>query len=161
MTTKQCFKCKKILPLDLFYKHNMMADGRVNKCKECNKADVRKNRADKIGYYLEYDRARANIPKRVKAREKYSKTEIGKRVLLNAKKKWTENNLIKRAASHIVGNAVRDGKLIKQYVCSACGEDKKRIHGHHDDYSYPMTVRWLCSKCHCYWHKLNGSGING
>lgn len=161
MTTKQCFKCKKILPLELFYKHPMMADGRVNKCKECNKADVRNNRADKLNYYLEYDRARANIPKRVNARSAYSNTANGKLSHSLSKKKWIENNLLKRSASTIIGNAIRDGKLTKQYACSVCGEDKKRIHGHHDDYAYPMTVRWLCQKCHIAWHKLNGSGVNG
>jgi hypothetical protein len=36
---KQCFKCKKVKILDMFYKHPDMPDGHVNKCKECNKID--------------------------------------------------------------------------------------------------------------------------
>lgn len=40
---KQCKKCKKIKPLDNFYKHKGMADGHVNTCKEC-----------KINYAKEY-----------------------------------------------------------------------------------------------------------
>ena len=40
---KKCFKCQKELPLTEFYKHPKMPDGHVNKCKECNKNDVRGN----------------------------------------------------------------------------------------------------------------------
>lgn len=40
---KKCFKCGNILPLTEFYKHPQMPDGHVNKCKNCNKADVRGN----------------------------------------------------------------------------------------------------------------------
>lgn len=43
MTTKKCFKCNLEKKLDDFYKHPQMPDGRVNKCKECNKNDVREN----------------------------------------------------------------------------------------------------------------------
>ena len=158
---KNCFKCGLLKELKEFYKHPQMPDGYVNKCKECNKKDVRENRKLKIDYYTEYEKNRANLPHRVKAREDYSKTDGGKIAGNRAKKKWVEDNLIKRSASTIVGNAVRDGRLIKSKTCESCGSGHTRIHGHHDDYNYPMIVRWLCPKCHNKWHKENGSGING
>jgi hypothetical protein len=59
---KKCFKCSRELPLSAFYKHPAMADGHVNKCKDCNKADVRENREKKLDYYREYDRGgRTNL----------------------------------------------------------------------------------------------------
>ena len=161
MATKICFKCDKEFPMKEFYKHPQMSDGHVNKCKECNKSDVNKNRALKIDYYLEYDRARASNPNRVSARLAYSKTIAGKNSSTRAKARWTESNQIKRAASTIVGNAVRDRRLIKPSICSECNKNSSRIHGHHDDYAYPMTVRWMCAKCHCIWHKINGHAKNG
>lgn len=144
----------------MFYKHPEMKDGRVNKCKECNKKDVRENRTLKLDYYREYDKARAFNPNRVLARDEYAKTDAGKLAFNRAKHKWNDNNVIKRHASNLVNNAVRDGKLIKSSKCECC-DNTHRLHGHHDDYAYPLNVRWLCSKCHCAWHKLNGSAKNG
>jgi len=138
-----------------------MSDGHVNKCKECTKSDVRQNRADNIYYYKEYDRKRANSPKRVDARYAYSKTDQGKLAGNKAKINWTENNKIKRSAANILNNAVRDGRIEKRYFCEECGTDNTRINGHHDDYQFPLLVRWLCSKCHSAWHKANGEGLNG
>lgn len=158
--TKTCFKCSKILPLDSFYKHPSMPDGRVNKCKECTKHDVRENRKDKIEYYREYDKSRANNPSRVNARSEYAKTPNGKLAHKKAKAAWKQKNAIKLYASTLINNYVRDGKIIKPESCSNCGCSSKRIHGHHDDYAHPTVVRWLCPKCHTLWHKENGEGDN-
>lgn len=48
-------------------------------------------------------------------------------------------------ARQIVGNAVRSGKIIKG-VCSVCGSSE--TFAHHDDYSKPLSVIWLCRKHH-------------
>lgn len=41
--------------------------------------------------------------------------------------------------------AVNLGKL-KRMPCEVCGDPKS--HGHHEDYSKPLDVQWLCSKHH-------------
>ena len=157
---KQCFKCGEVKPLSDFYKHPMMADGHLNKCKECNKKDVRENRKNNIEYYRRYDQKRSMHPKRVQGRKLYAASEQGKISHRKARQKWNEENLIKRAASTIVNNAVRDGKLKKPNQCEFCGSFNNVIHGHHDDYAKPLEVRWLCPTCHNQWHKENGEGAN-
>ena len=49
-------------------------------------------------------------------------------------------------AHRLVARAVRRGELIRPATCSKCG-DGGRIHAHHDDYSKPLDVRWLCHGC--------------
>ena len=157
---KKCFKCGESKDLSLFYKHKQMKDGHLNKCKECSKKDVQTNYRENIDHYKEYERSRASLPHREKLRKDYAKTPQGKERGCIAKRKWAKRNPIKRMASHIVGNAVRDGKLIKPKSCEFCLSEPLRLHGHHDDYAFPLSVRWLCPGCHNKWHKENGEGIN-
>jgi len=42
-------------------------------------------------------------------------------------------------------SAVRNGAIQRQ-PCEACGQGNAE--GHHDDYSRPLEVRWLCRPCH-------------
>ena len=48
-------------------------------------------------------------------------------------------------ARDIVKSALRSGK-IKQEKCEVCGDQNS--HAHHDDYSKPLEIRWLCPKHH-------------
>jgi len=133
MTKKKCFKCGAEKPLTDFYKHPQMADGRVNKCKECNKRDVRENRADKVEYYRKYDVDRFKNDPAVRER------------IAKVSRDWNKKHPDRYKAHTAVGNAVRDGRLIKK-PCEVCGADY--VHGHHDDYSKPLDVRWLCPAHH-------------
>ena len=44
--------------------------------------------------------------------------------------------------------AVVSGELQYPDACERCGRVTRDIHGHHDDYSKPLDVRWLCVVCH-------------
>lgn len=155
-----CSICKEEKPLDDYYDHPAGKHGKLNRCKPCHRAASRKNRANRIDYYRDYDKHRAMQPHRIATRLRYQDTEEGKEATERAKKKWLLANPLKRAAQVSVGNAVRDGKLEKLKSCEECGVSNVRIHGHHDDYAKPLNVRWLCSQCHSDWHKENGEGLN-
>lgn len=135
--SKKCFKCNIVKPLSEFYKHSAMADGHVNKCKECNKNDVTANRNKNIEKFRQYDRERAKIPERIKAN-----TEITRA--------WRAEDLRRQVAHSQVSKAVRNGGLVRQ-PCCRCGETKTVAH--HEDYDKPLEVVWLCQPCHKQRHK--------
>lgn len=62
--------------------------------------------------------------------------------------RWPE----KLAARRMVTNAIKVGTL-KRCPCSVCGQ-VEMVHAHHDDYSKPLDVIWLCSKHHGERHRL-------
>ena len=63
---KTCFKCNTVRPLMDFYKHPAMADGHLNKCKQCTKNDVSEHRINNLEKVRQYDRDRAKNPERRK-----------------------------------------------------------------------------------------------
>jgi hypothetical protein len=111
-----------------------MGDGRLNKCKECTKRDVSANYRANVDHYVKYERERNATPTRRAARYDYLRN-----------KRSSE----KRLANIAVGNAVRDGRLTKR-PCEKCG--KLPAEAHHDDYSKPLDVRWLCRPHHLEYH---------
>lgn len=81
---------------------------------------------------------------REKNKEKYN---LYQREYLKKNKKYSANK--------IVYYAVKLGILSKPEKCEICNE-KKDLQGHHENYSKPLEVKWLCRICHCKQHgKLN------
>jgi hypothetical protein len=62
---------------------------------------------------------------------------------------WQARNPEKSAAQRKLRSAVRWGK-IKRGVCIVCGSPKTQ--GHHEDYSKPLDVIWLCHQHHTELH---------
>lgn len=81
----------------------------------------------------------------------YTSTAVGKSNLRKAvyksiaKLKWKQDARIK------VRDAIRAGKMSRPETCQSCNK-KCKPHGHHDDYTKPLEVRWLCVTCHALVH---------
>jgi hypothetical protein len=144
MSRKACFKCGQVKNLTEFYKHPHMSDGRLNKCKECTKQDVRRNYRVNIEHYQGYERNRAMLPHRVASRKRYQRTSVGRAAVRRAHAASRARYPEKIAANIMVSNAIRNGKLIR-LSCEVCGV---KAQAHHDDYTKPLEVRWLCVKHH-------------
>ena len=57
---------------------------------------------------------------------------------------------VKHRAQRRVRAAVRDGKIVRG-PCEVCGTEP--TDGHHDDYTQPLNVRWLCREHHAALHR--------
>lgn len=57
----------------------------------------------------------------------------------------------RKQVAYILHNAIRSGE-IKRLPCGVCGEEP--ADGHHDDYSKPLEVQWLCRKHHGEHHAM-------
>ncbi len=134
----RCNTCGGVKPAWDFYQSN------GSHCKSCVRARV-KARARANPKVHAYDRAR-------------SKTAEKKAAIRKTVKAWRQNNPNAYRAQTALGNALRDGK-IKRQPCEVCGAEK--VHAHHDDYSRPLEVRWLCPLHHQRHHADTGvSGKN-
>lgn len=133
---QECFCCHKTKQLSEFYKHKLMANGHIGKCKECSKAAVRQNYAKNIKHYAEYDKLRSSMEERNRRR-------------VERQRELRKLNPEKYLARLAVSNAIRHGELLKQH-CECCGDEKAEAH--HDDYNKPLDVIWLCFSCHLKQH---------
>lgn len=142
---KTCFKCNSPKPLSDFYAHSGMSDGRLGKCKECCKKFAETHRRTpvvrkRMKLYL---KVYSSLPAAVAQRRLYALEHP--EVVRAARARWAKKNLEKVAAKNAVDVAVRQGKIVKT-PCGVCG--KKKVEGHHKDYSKPLEVEWLCKKHH-------------
>lgn len=94
------------------------------------------------------DRARyyRNRAKRRAAMDAYH--DANRERVADHKRAWAERNPEKIKAQNAVGSAIRDGLLTRGRCASSGPECSGQIEGHHEDYSKPLEVVWLCTFHH-------------
>ena len=133
MTTKICGKCKQEKPLDEFHANGLKLRSR---CKSCANQDTRLYGL--TGYYRNYH---GEYDKQPVVKERRTK-----RV---ARDKWRPDIVAKNAARTFTNHEIRAGRLTRE-PCSICGQEPGEAH--HEDYSHPEKIRWLCKPCHVQAH---------
>jgi hypothetical protein len=142
---KKCFKCLEFKDIDDFYKHSKMADGHLNKCKTCSQKDC----SDRIKI-KSLDRDWILKEKlRCRIKSNLNRKSLTKEEKKQSQDKYCEKYPEKLLAHRAVYKAIKNGNLIK-LTCEICGEIKSEAH--HDDYSKPLDIRWLCDYDHKQFH---------
>jgi len=163
---KPCKTCSRVLPLEQYPLDVRTGDGHSGVCGECTRvrwrAWARRNR-DRINalarlYYrrnpeaakakaVKWRRANPQAARLINRRFKAAKREK----LKEYDKQYAAANPHKIRAQSAVACAVLRGRLIRQdcEICGAChGRDGQIVNAHHEDYSRPLEVRWLCARHH-------------
>jgi hypothetical protein len=141
---KKCKICGEVKALEEFYKQPTSRDGHDSKCKicTCKVAEERRIRlsADPAWLLREAERHRAKTAKYIaEGRAKKLTTEKQRERL----KKHRDANPLKNKARNLVNNSLKRGDITSQ----PCWCEKK-AQAHHDDYSKPLDVIWLCRRHH-------------
>lgn len=129
---KTCTKCGETKPLEGFHKNADGKFGRRSQCKTCLAQDRNRRYAE-------------NPEKDREIRRRWTKANPEKNREIH--RRWKKANPEKHVAKNAVKYAIRAGKLVRPDHCSKCGK-RCKPHGHHDDYSRKLDVRWLCPLCH-------------
>ena len=132
---KTCTQCKQIKSQDDFHYKNKALGLRQSYCKLC---------------YKKYDNYRYNFKREIRLRQLKESYERNKHKWAEKTRKSRELYPEKWKARQTLRNAIASGKVIK-YPCQTCGDIKS--HGHHEDYSKPLEVLWLCAKHHMEKHR--------
>jgi hypothetical protein len=109
-------------------------------CKPCYRNKVTQYRKTNISRIRKYDRDRGN-------RQNSS-------YLSEHRKKYPIQTKAQRKVAYEISKGT-----IKEEPCEIC-QSEIRLHAHHDDYSKPLKIRWLCAAHHKQWHRDNGEGLN-
>lgn len=152
------------------WKSKTIADGR---CPQCGKRDTGGKSCDTcVKKKKEWDRqynSRNKESLKEKARIRYEDNREKRIAAVTAWqsgpgrekrngyiRSWRTRNPEKARVHAMVCKAIGCGKLIRQ-PCEVCGNSKSDAH--HDDYSKPFDIRWLCRQHHKDLHKKLKDGF--
>lgn len=137
-----CKKCLIEKNDEEFYKHSEMKTRMLNFCKSCVRERVSNF------YHNNSDSMRKKEKERYQNRKNDPKYKaISRKSTLNYRKRHK-----------IAYKIYKKLYAMRPKHCQHCGiEDSKvyAIHAHHDDYSQPLKVIWLCPLCHSKIHNQN------
>src|SRR4051812_26186703 len=115
-------------------------------CPKCQRRDAARERYQQMTVDERREMVGRRDIEKIRARDRV-RNSLPHRVshITSNTKQWREKNPDRYAAHNAVAYAVRTGAITKE-PCEVCGEI--RAHGHHDDYTKPLEVRWLCAAHH-------------
>lgn len=133
---KKCSHCGETKSLADFYSDNRTPDGLKCQCKACHiEGSIRTRNKDKA--------RENNVLYMRRAREK-DISKFQKREREYSQKRARDEHY---KARYILNNAIKRNRVARPEKCSVCGKSGL-IEGHHQNYSMPLDVVWLCPKCH-------------
>lgn len=180
-TQKICSKCMQVKSITDFTRRLNRPCGVRASCRACNAKEMRLRRRSnpelfrrrRREFYWRHreqeikdtKRWQKENPEKVLAQQRRYYDENRDKLLAKAKlryasyrehrkisdKRWKTKNKYKIQAHSKLRTALLANRVNKK-SCEVCGEVK--VHAHHDDYSKPLNVKWLCSKHHGELHKL-------
>jgi hypothetical protein len=135
---RRCCRCKKWKTIEFFSPTFWNNGGPCRPCAVMYKREWR-----------EKNHERHNISSNKYYKDYYNKN---KDIIKSKKSLYYENHKDELSANAELNRAVLNGIIKRPRVCSICGISGIRIIGHHDDYSKPLVVKWVCRSCHQYIH---------
>lgn len=170
MNELTCSKCDETLPTTAFSKHrgNTGRGGYSYSCKKCvkeyqtlNKDSILKNHKDWLSNNKQRVRDKANEwaknnVDKVRDQRRRSRVTCADHIR-EYRSEYRKANGYKIACHVAVSKAVGSGELVK-LPCEICGNVK--ANAHHEDYSKPLEVVWLCQHHHVERHQeLEREGV--
>lgn len=135
---KTCSRCGKEKPAKDFHHDSANDDGLTVWCAECNRTTNRSY----------YDRNRDKMIER--SRRYYQEhREVHRARCARYSRRVGYATGVKPRTHKMVRAAIKRGDLMRQ-PCEICGSQPTEAH--HDDYSKPLDVRWLCHQHHMEHH---------
>ena len=134
---KKCSKCKKLKPINDFYKRGGKEKGLRSHCCSCcseRRAEWRLKNSEHDS--LTHRKWRmGNLSKRAAYLRQYR---------LNNPEKFKDYQSPEKSKARVLA---RETFINKVAVCEVCGKAFAK-HRHHKDYSRPLDIIWVCVSCH-------------